>query len=133
MPVATQSAAWGVSLSAEKSEFRVWAPRAREVTLHLWRGDAPDSEPQRLPMQRDDEGTFFAQAAARPGDLYQYSVNGGKPLPDPVSRFLPEGVHGRTQIVDTSAFAWRDDGWRGLPLSEYIIYELHVGTFSPRV
>lgn len=77
------------------------------------------------------EGEYFTTSAeARTGDRYQYVVD-GLAVPDPVSRFLPEGVHGRSEIVDPYAFSWTDARWRGIPLKDYIIYELHVGTFTP--
>src|SRR6185312_8204639 len=84
-----------------------------------------------LPMQREDGGYFRLSARAAAGDKYAYIVDGQAPLPDPVSRLLPDGVHGSTEIVGTSAFRWADANWRGLPLREYIIYELHIGTFTP--
>ncbi len=86
-----------------------------------------------LPEMGDvrDADTFVLEIDARPGDRYSYIVNGGNPLPDPVSRFLPEGVHGRTEIVDHSQYEWKDGSWRGVEYNEYIIYELHVGTFTP--
>ena len=67
---------------------------------------------------------------ARNGDLYRYIVNGAHALPDPASRSQPEGVHGPSRIVDHASFHWNDEGWGGQPLEEYIIYELHVGTFT---
>lgn len=83
-------------------------------------------------MPYTEEDQFAIEAFARPGDRYFYIVNGGKPVPDPVSRLLPEGVHGPTEIVDPAAFSWTDQDWRGLPLKDYIIYELHLGTFTPQ-
>ncbi len=81
-------------------------------------------------MRRDGED-FVATASARVGDRYAYILDGSRPIPDPVSRFLPEGVHGPTEIVDPTLYAWSDEGWRGLPLEDYVIYELHIGTFTP--
>ncbi len=75
------------------------------------------------------EGYWGLTLAASPGDRYQY-VTGSLALPDPVSRLLPEGVHGPSEIVDPK-FPWADGQWRGLPLTEYVLYELHVGTFTP--
>ncbi len=95
--------------------------------LRLTRAGA---EPQDIPMHRDGED-FVAVAAAVAGDRYAYVLDGGPPIPDPVSHFLPEGVHGPSEIVDPAAFHWTDDAWRGLALREYILYELHVGTFTP--
>ena len=87
-------------------------------------------EPQDIAMRRDGED-FVATAQAAAGDRYAYVLDGGTPVPDPVSRFLPEGVHGPTEIIDPSAFHWTDPEWRGRELSEYVIYELHIGTFTP--
>src|SRR5205814_4592911 len=85
-----------------------------------------------LPMHRGSDGIFELAAPARAGDRYFYIVDDNKPVPDPVSRFLPEGVHGPTEIIDPGDFRWTDRNWHGLPLDEYIIYELHVGTFTHR-
>lgn len=82
-------------------------------------------------MQYAGDRHFTLQAFARPGDRYFYIVDQNKPVPDPVSRLLPEGVHGPTEIVDPDKFVWSDAGWRGLPLRDYVLYELHIGTFTP--
>ncbi|HJS98654.1 MAG TPA: malto-oligosyltrehalose trehalohydrolase [Terriglobales bacterium] len=124
MKSATLNVMYGATLKNGRAEFRVWAPHVRQVTLRLMGG-------RDLPMQRSADGTFSLQAPAQAGDRYFYILDGQKPLPDPVSRLLPEGVHGPTAIVDPNTFAWRDYTWRGLDLRDYIIYELHVGTFSP--
>ncbi len=81
-------------------------------------------------MRRDGED-FVASAKAAAGDRYAYVLDGGPPIPDPVSRFLPDGVHGPSEIVDAAAFQWSDHGWRGLALRDYVIYELHVGDVHP--
>ena len=114
----------GATLQDGTAEFQLWAPNAAKVTLRLVGG--PD-----VPMQRSADDIFSVRARARAGDRYFYLVDDHKPLPDPVSRLLPEGVHGPTEIVDPAAFSWSDDGWRGFGLRDYIIYELHTGTFSP--
>ncbi len=81
-------------------------------------------------MQSSD-GYFSLNAFARPGDKYFYIVDDNKPVPDPVSRLLPESAHGPTEIIDPEKFVWTDSAWRGLPLRDYVIYELHIGTFTP--
>jgi maltooligosyltrehalose trehalohydrolase len=81
-------------------------------------------------MRRDGEDFVAVAAAAAAGDCYAYVLDGRPPIPDPVSRFLPEGVHGPSEIVDPSGFQWNDDAWRGLALRDYVIYELHAGTFT---
>src|SRR3954451_10717735 len=83
-------------------EFRVWAPRAQRVELKLQRKDAQAGQAQAevIGMQRNDDGYFALRTRAVAGDKYAYMVDGGAPLPDPVSRSLPDGVHGSTEIVD---------------------------------
>jgi maltooligosyltrehalose trehalohydrolase len=83
-----------------------------------------------LPLRAEDEGYFSGEAEARPGERYRYRLDGGDELPDPASRWQPDGVHGPSAIVDPGAFAWGDHDFRAPPLEEYAIYELHVGTFS---
>src|SRR6185369_3502245 len=90
-----------------------------------------DGRAEDILMRRDSED-FIATAEARVGDRYAYILGGSQPIPDPVSRLLPEGVHGPTEIVNPSLYSWSDEGWRGKPLEDYVIYELHVGTFTPQ-
>ena len=68
---------------------------------------------------------------ARPGDQYRYRLNGGDLRPDPASRFQPLGVHGPSEIIDAARFTWRDAAWTGRLAHERVVYELHVGTFTP--
>jgi maltooligosyltrehalose trehalohydrolase len=117
----------GATLSGDSCDFRVWAPAAQGVTLRL----TNEHDARDWPMQSVDGQHFALQAFARAGDRYFYIVDQNKPVPDPVSRLLPEGVHGPTEIVDAENFSWNDANWRGLPLEEYVIYELHIGTFTP--
>ena len=108
--------------------FRVWAPSARHLTLVVHDGAAAGE----FSVPKDDEDVFdliVDRAAA--GDRYSYRVNGGDLRPDPASRFQPEGVHGPSEIIDPSAFHWTDARWRGRPAADRVLYELHIGTFSP--
>lgn len=109
--------------------FRVWAPAAQRVEVVL--GGAADGRAIAL---APEPGGYFAGMAreAGPGTLYRYRLDGGDAFPDPASRFQPEGPHGPSQVVDPDAFHWTDDAWRGAPLAGQIIYELHVGTFTPQ-
>jgi maltooligosyltrehalose trehalohydrolase len=117
----------GAEIEDDIGDFRVWAPAAKRITLRLMGQETTrDRE-----MRREGEH-FHLQLSARAGDRYFYIVDENKPVPDPVSRFLPDGVHGPTEIVDPAAFAWTDRDWRGLRLEDCIIYELHVGTFTPQ-
>jgi maltooligosyltrehalose trehalohydrolase len=105
--------------------FRLWAPAARTVGLSLERDAA------QVPLRPAGDGWFELIAdAAAPGDLYRYVIDGETAVPDPASRFQPEGVHGASEIVDPAAFAWPDGAWLGRPWEEAVIYELHVGAFT---
>ena len=113
---------FGANVVSDKVEFRIWAPKLQKVSVEM-NGSV-------LELSRDHAGIFSGQTNGKAGDRYCYLV-GDRRLPDPVSRFLPEGVHGRTEIVDPDAFVWTAESWTGLALNDYVIYELHVGTFSP--
>jgi maltooligosyltrehalose trehalohydrolase len=81
-------------------------------------------------LEKDSRGYHQAIVeGVAPGSLYFYRLNGQKEYPDPASHLQPRGVHGPSQVVDSN-FPWEDRDWFGLPLKEYVIYELHVGTFS---
>jgi maltooligosyltrehalose trehalohydrolase len=118
----------GASLTSDGCMFRVWAPNARRMKLQLLNAQGTREHE----MKRCGGDEFVLQTSARARDRYFYVVDENKPVPDPVSRLLPEGVHGPTEIVDPQSFAWSDSGWRGLRLKDYILYELHVGTFTPQ-
>jgi maltooligosyltrehalose trehalohydrolase len=125
-----QTAKLGSTVGDDKRcEFRVWAPNAKQMELRLTR--LSENVEQSYAMRHEEDGHFTAEIEAKAGDRYFYVVDDNKPVPDPVSRFLPEGVHGRTEIVDPNSFQWSDHDWRGIPFRDYIIYELHVGTFTP--
>ena len=118
---------FGAECGKDGARFRLWAPRATQVSLRLHDGIASD-----LPMHRAGEGWFeLTPSSARSGSLYQFRINDDQLVPDPASRFQPEGIHGPSEIVDATAYQWRDAGWRGRPWEEAVIYELHTGTFTP--
>jgi maltooligosyltrehalose trehalohydrolase len=79
-----------------------------------------------------EPGGYFVGtlADARAGTRYRFSLDGGPPLPDPASRFQPDGPHGASEIVDPGAFRWTDTAWPGVSLRGQVLYELHVGTFT---
>lgn len=104
--------------------FEVWAPRPDTVELVL-----PDG---RRPMDRDDRGWWRVDVDhAGPGTRYGFSLDGGPTRPDPRSASQPDGVEGWSEVVDHAAFEWHAAGWRGVPLPGAVLYELHVGTFTP--
>lgn len=115
-----------VHLGEGTTRFRVWAPQASEVELRITR-------PERLGvfMQRHVAGYWeVVLENAPPGVRYVFRIDGRPDRPDPASRFQPEGVHGPSEVVD-GAFDWQDRGWCGLPIERCVVYELHVGTFTP--
>jgi maltooligosyltrehalose trehalohydrolase len=101
----------------------VWAPRAGRVELATADG--------REPMAPDDGGWWRATRDLPPGTDYRFAIDGGDPLPDPRSPWQPAGVHGPSRTVDHAAFTWTDGGWSAPDLETGVIYELHVGTFTP--
>jgi maltooligosyltrehalose trehalohydrolase len=105
--------------------FLVWSPQAACVELHLL-----GPRERLVPMERREGGYCEARVEGlAQGALYRYRLDGDRDRPDPASRFQPEGVHGPSQVLD-SRFDWEDRAWFGLPLKRYVIYELHVGTFT---
>jgi maltooligosyltrehalose trehalohydrolase len=117
----------GASFRNHETEFVVWAPLRDRVELVL---TTPDETIH--VMEKDDKGYWRSTISVTPGARYGYRIDGKREtLPDPASRSQPDGVHARSMVVDIHDFAWDDTDWKGLPLSNKIIYELHTGTFSP--
>ena len=108
--------------------FRLWAPAQPEVALVL-----QDAQHQQvLPMTRMHDGWFeLSTASARAGSRYRFQLGTGELVPDPGSRFQPEDVHGPSEVIDPRAYDWKDADWRGRPWEEAVLYELHVGAFTP--
>ena len=109
-----------------RCQFLVWAPLVEKVEVHLL---SPSDRFFLLPEKNRGYHRGVAEDV-RPGTLYTYRLDGRKERPDPASRFQPQGVHKPSQVVDPQ-FPWADREWRGIPLQDYILYELHVGTFTP--
>ena len=106
------------------AEFFVWSPLKSRMDVSVL-GKA-------FPMTMGDEGWWSAKVdAAGPGDDYGFVIEGGPPLPDPRSNWQPNGVSGPSRLVDHRAFRWTDDGFQARPVSASLIYELHIGTFTP--
>ena len=109
--------------------FRLWAPAAHKVQIELRDG----KQPMVLPLESRPAGWFeLTTDAAKPGTEYSFRINDAQKVPDPASRFQPRDVHGPSEVIDAAAFEWRDQTWRGRPWEEAVIYELHVGAFTPR-
>ncbi|MGW3631394.1 malto-oligosyltrehalose trehalohydrolase [Streptomyces sp. NPDC005122] len=104
--------------------FEVWAPQAGRVTLRC--------EGATSTLERDPEraGWWTGDAEARDGTRYGFAVDGGPVLPDPRSRRQPDGPDGLSAVVAQDGYAWRAE-WAGRPLQGAVLYELHVGTYTP--
>jgi maltooligosyltrehalose trehalohydrolase len=104
--------------------FRLWAPAARTVELVIGR------RARRMPGER--EGWYeLIDRDAGAGTLYQYRINGSHLVPDPASRYQPQDVDGPSEVIDPRRYPWKDLGWQSRPWEEAVLYELHVGTFTP--
>jgi maltooligosyltrehalose trehalohydrolase len=109
-----------------RTDFLVWAPKPERVELHLL---TPTD--RIVEMATLERGYRHAVAAGiGPGATYRFRLD-GEDLPDPASRFQPKSVHGPSAVIDPRAFRWDDAGWTPPPLADYVIYELHVGTYTP--
>lgn len=107
--------------------FKVWAPRCQHMKLKLFRGDRVDI----FSMARDADGYFTSTVSGvKAGMRYCYVLDAGQERPDPVSRFLPDGLHKTTEIIDPDDFAWKDKAFKGIAQEGLIVYEAHIGTFT---
>jgi maltooligosyltrehalose trehalohydrolase len=127
------SVEWRPSLGAyplgQGTRFRLWAPKSRSVEILVERNGTALLTRE---LARSPDGTFASFVeGVRAGDCYRFRMDGQGPFPDPASRYQPEGVHGPSEVVDPCLFPWADERWRGLEPESLVIYELHVGTFSP--
>src|SRR5690606_2474137 len=113
----------------ERASLAVWAPAAERVEAILGTGAAA----RREPLVRHERGWWRLSAplALPHGTRYAFALDGGQPLPDPRSPWQPDGVHGASCVVDHRLFPWTDAGFEPTPLAEAVLYELHVGTFTP--
>jgi len=119
----------GAELASTGVHFRVWAPDRKEVTVVATSGGRKIA----VGLKPETGGYWSATAAGlRAGDRYGFRLDSdSRTYPDPFSRFQPDGPHGPSEVVDPAAFAWTDGGWKGIALPGQVLYELHVGTFSP--
>jgi maltooligosyltrehalose trehalohydrolase len=101
----------------------IWAPQARRVALRTASGD--------LALTEGAKGHWSGDTDLTPGTDYCVVLDGGNPVPDPRSLWQPAGVHDASRAFDPSAFAWTDENWTGRQLAGGVLYELHLGTFTP--
>lgn len=109
--------------------FRVWAPARKKVDVVLLNNESSN---RLFELSSEGNGYFSGTASdATEGTLYKYRLDGADLFPDPVSRFQPQGPHGPSQVINPEDFPWSDQGWPGITIAGQILYELHVGTFTP--
>jgi maltooligosyltrehalose trehalohydrolase len=128
MPVSTarRRLSGGIELlTAETAHVRVWAPACRRIDLVVQDGPT-------CPLELGDDGYFEATLPeVRAGDRYWFRLDGDRLRPDPVSRYQPEGPNGPSAVVDPLGFEWTDGQWGGVGPRGQVLYEMHVGTFTP--
>lgn len=108
--------------------FRLWAPAANRVELCL--GDV--TQATHINLDQRDNGWFeLVTEAAKPGTQYRFRIDEAQKVPDPASRFQPRDVHGPSEVIDPDAFFWHDHAWHGCNWEKAVIYEFHIGTFTP--
>jgi maltooligosyltrehalose trehalohydrolase len=117
-----------VSLAGGAVQWRVWAPKAKSLDLVLLQ----DHHRRNIRMNAESCGYFaHAEPEVPDGQRYCYQLDGGEDRPDPCSLWQPEGVSGPSAVVRPSRFSWTDRSWRGVRRDLLVVYELHVGTFTP--
>jgi maltooligosyltrehalose trehalohydrolase len=112
--------------------FRVWAPKAKRLEVAMEGSRGAKAAPTFEELEREPSGYFAGSVVAEAGTLYRFRLNGeGNLYPDPASRFQPEGPHGPSCVIDHTQFNWTDRQWNGRELAGQIMYEMHLGTFTP--
>jgi len=110
--------------------YRTWAPDKGRVEVEVYRAGSDATEV--IPLATDGDGYFQAiDSGGRAGDRYKYKFGGDSAFPDPSSRSQPEGVHGPSMVVDPGNYEWNDAAWHRPKFRDLVIYELHIGTFTP--
>jgi maltooligosyltrehalose trehalohydrolase len=112
-------------MHAEGVHFRVWAPRARTIQVVFG-----DTGRPAVTLEPESNGYFAGDTEGSAGLLYRYQVDSEQPVPDPWSRFQPQGPHGPSMVIDPSVHVWRDSNWRGIRIEKQVIYECHVGILT---
>ncbi len=116
----------GANYKSGQCEFSLWAPLAGVAYLEI-----TGPETQRLKLNKEEYGYWNLNVShINAGTRYMFITDKAGPRPDPASRSQPNGVHGPSEVISFHDFEWHDQGWMNLPLSDYIIYELHTGTFT---
>src|SRR5262245_32552792 len=127
MSTASEPRSGAVARPGGSVRWRVWAPRHDRVELVLL-----DAGRRTVSMEREPHGYFSVTVPdVGEGQRYLYRLGGGAERADPASRWQPDGVNGPSAVLRPERFHWTDRDWRGVPREDLVIYELHVGTFTP--
>lgn len=111
--------------------FRLWAPGCDQMRLS-WHTPTRGEPIEIAAMEAIGEGWHeFTAPHAGPGTRYEFVMPDGTHVPDPASRFQPDDVHGASEVIDPADFAWQDGAWTGRPWHEAVVYEIHIGAFTP--
>ena len=114
----------GINFSNQQAVVRIWAPLATVVTVQI-------AQKESLALIQEKWGYWsLVTDQIKPGDKYWFILDGKQQLPDPASLAQPDDVHGASMAIDL-CYDWKDENWENIPINDYIIYELHTGTFSP--
>ena len=135
MPSSPTERSWELQFGAsvrddDTVEFRVWAPNLTNLAVRVILGRTPAHDSHEAVLNSEDSEFAATVPQVGEGADYFYVLEGERERPDPVSRWQPHGVHGPSRIVDPASFHWSDQGWSGIPLKDFIIYEFHTGTFT---
>lgn len=116
----------GISFNDGEAVIKLWAPKAKSAAVKI------DESGDILPLSSQEYGYWTLDTyKLKDGSRYKFVLDDKDPLPDPASLSQPEGVHGPSEVVDLQAYRWTDADWNNVALQDYIIYELHTGTFTP--
>jgi maltooligosyltrehalose trehalohydrolase len=122
-PIDVSKRTIGINVNGGKTTVNIWSPLAEKVTIVL--------ENEEIQLTKEDYGYWStSDERIKEGSKYKIKVDDKTPFPDPSSLSQPDGVHGQSEVINLNSFPWSETAWNNLPLEEYIIYELHTGTFS---
>jgi len=124
--ISTRERLLGVNFTTgEQATIEVWAPKVEKLALIL-------ADNTTIPLQKEEYGYWTAQTyKLQPGELYKFVLDDENQFPDPTSVSQPEGVHGFSQALNLKNYNWTDGNWKNISLQDYVLYELHTGTFTP--
>jgi maltooligosyltrehalose trehalohydrolase len=120
----------GSEIGAVGVHYRAWAPVCKTLDLQIF--DSGGALLREQPMARTGDGCFHTlDEAGQAGDFYKFRLDGAQSFPDPASRWQPQGVHGPSMVIEPRTYLWYDAGWARPQFRDLVIYELHLGTFTP--